>query len=1332
MKLPTKNLHTVAAIFVGLSFIVESVQAQNLQSITPVSIGANLQQSLPPLDVFVYMDNSETVYALSRGSSQTPATRLIQMLDTMFQQPLTRFGKKTFISQGDRVFLNTFDNKTQIFSPPITVKSPLSWAAQFQNLRSGSHRQFKILKDNNGKSYRDPTSPLFKTNLSRLFQSISENITIKANDGRQKIILIASDFIHDPTNTTKDVCRERNRIATGKAPSSAVPISNFASKIKALASVTNKTIYLGFLDVSDERAARKKLGQNNSLYNQCVADLIAKRPVANQLQALIAQNTITGDVLRFQADQRDVKGFASKLLEQIVTATAPPSSIQSAELTLGTQPETISFEVWNGGLSSLTVTGIDFYLSDVLNVEPDLYEPLKVPITISSKNKQSFTIKTPAQISKKAQDNVNLFVVLRDSSPLAKKSANKFPLTINDNSSFTVTEAEINDDYTQLKLVYSLSQGKPKTAQQLIFSDAKGGLIDSIILPQQPSISIGETESLSIPLKDKLLGKLLSFNTHVALKSTNGVSEAIEIKRPPSKGLPSITGVKWIETSTSSGKWKLEIEINNPEKHQRLPLNAKLLVTSKTFNLLHQCQLNPRFIEAGSSTSKHECETLGSLSPQEGIGRALFADDENYVQLDNNGDERLDPNISYQVVKTPTSSTLTVIIEKDSEGRVSTGIVQRRINKSSTPKAATDILTTVLQITVRNPGTFDNQVTAVKIRSSNGELTFDRQLQNADMFIKSGEIHSVYLQYNYKESLSQLVPRGESFSVKVANLRGEYSDEQAVQNPSPLPLVTIKDTTRPSWSKTETKLNLLLHNQDRFNQFNPEFEISTSLDGDNAIRGIKPVNSVNLEGGAQQPVTLDLSNLNFQGLFLDDKQDLFVCVSQSEPATQTPGCTEQTRLQVKQPSRTRISIHPDPNKNKPEKFIYEQYLYLEFENKDPYPLEVYQLRLKDPVSGLELSSPLDSPFIVPKNGKLQKQISLQNKGAWRAFNPYRTQLAANDLPLSPEHSFDPLQVKIKGEWTQRKIENDENDRAQYIVRVDLEITNRALPSTSANQTIDVQLRHRGETIGVPTKQEISINAGSRNISSTVYFKTSDWHSNDSSLLTVIARTTEGKKELARGTVSKVHFDWYYLGWAWFSFLALLSFVYLMSIEIRRFSYLKTLTITSTQVSNWIPKIQSTWKVLSLIDPRSWFIISLPTGALWWLIPDPTTSPHDESLTDAGLIVLLPMLVVFAAVMTFIGQQWAKQDARIIGGLCNSNENRRPLAKMRPTRNRGKRLKHFLYAGITAIILQHLLFSPINSTSYTWARDLFSQNSNNDENVSDNPAKSNISKTGKTQ
>ncbi|WP_298369768.1 hypothetical protein [Azospirillum sp.] len=328
-------------VLAGLTLCLLAMTGAMAQGTAPATGAAKDPESLPPLDLLVYVDQSKTIY--TGTGANAPNLRLAEMLGKMFDLKIDG-GRRTFITTNDRVFLYSFGDKVAEVKQVEDAGDRTALKAAIQALNE--------------------VTPDTKTNFKALLDGINANGLLKEGDQRLKLILIASDFIDDPSDSASNadgtgVCDLLGRYQ-GNPPSTRID-----SEIQALASTLGEEAvrswppFVGLLVV--EPTAQDFAGVKSANYRNCLNQTVALGAVHKTMTQQLGATPI-----RYKDVANDTGRFASQFVE---------AALQSVKLGLSVEPNgsycrvlgaegSCAINLFNQSRLSNTLSALRFQLSE--------------------------------------------------------------------------------------------------------------------------------------------------------------------------------------------------------------------------------------------------------------------------------------------------------------------------------------------------------------------------------------------------------------------------------------------------------------------------------------------------------------------------------------------------------------------------------------------------------------------------------------------------------------------------------------------------------------------------------------------------------------------------------------------------------------------------------------------------------------------------------------------------------------------------------------------------------------------------------------------------------
>lgn len=324
----------------GLVLYLLAITGAMAQGAVSAAGAANDQEALPPLDLLVYVDRSKTIY--TGTGANAPNARLVEMLGKMFDLKIDG-GRRTFITNNDRVFLYSFGDGVADVRQVDNAGDRAALKAAIQALNA--------------------VTPDTKTNFKALLDGINANGVLRGDDQRLKLILIASDFIDDPTDSASNtdrtgVCDLLARY--GGAPSS----TRIDAEIETLASTLGGAAlrswqpFVGLLII--EPTSQDFAGVSSAAYRDCLNRTVAGGAVHKAMAQQLGATPI-----RYSEVANDADRFANQFVEAALNSVKLGLSIEpngSYCRVLGAEGECV-INLFNRSRLSNSLSALRFQLS---------------------------------------------------------------------------------------------------------------------------------------------------------------------------------------------------------------------------------------------------------------------------------------------------------------------------------------------------------------------------------------------------------------------------------------------------------------------------------------------------------------------------------------------------------------------------------------------------------------------------------------------------------------------------------------------------------------------------------------------------------------------------------------------------------------------------------------------------------------------------------------------------------------------------------------------------------------------------------------------------------
>ena len=301
----------------------------------------NLVNELPEIDLFVYADQSQSIFADPDGDGQKPATKLVEMIRTAINSPISPLASRKVLDRGGRIFLYGFGDNDIINESPYDCSDDIRTFLDGESAGSGEI-------DAGLQNYEGTSAENKITNLSCVFDHIknNENINQAQNDNRQPMILIASDFLHDPFNVSTMPVPPRNDF---QLPEQGICdfLEGYYTSNQLPPSLDEALVGMDFLERGSRRRYIATLEMQltredfsrSSPYSQCAINSAG----TDRLAAKLISAALNAE--RFGFEDLDGNSFAERFAEQMLYAIAPPPVLDNVKRTqqLGSDTLDITF-----------------------------------------------------------------------------------------------------------------------------------------------------------------------------------------------------------------------------------------------------------------------------------------------------------------------------------------------------------------------------------------------------------------------------------------------------------------------------------------------------------------------------------------------------------------------------------------------------------------------------------------------------------------------------------------------------------------------------------------------------------------------------------------------------------------------------------------------------------------------------------------------------------------------------------------------------------------------------------------------------------------------------
>jgi len=964
-------------------------------------------QDLPPFDFFVYIDASSTIFT---PSPDGPHTRIIGKLKELFREPID--GTRPLVAEGDRVFLYTFDKSVRPFGT-----NPFSGgkAAALDELLD------KLQRDGRIRPKRSMDDLRF-TDINNLFLTIAQNPDVINNVAtRQKVIVIASDFIHDVKDSPADVCRmAEDYKKDGRVPA-IEGLNNFRRTLGSIEQETKKRYFVAMLEMD-----QLQTGRATSKTAECNNRILEARPIQKELErtgrALSIPYTNAVGPTRF---------FVDAIKNGIFRAQLPSLALTNPTAEWGEAGITVSLPLSNNGQVANELKKIVFRRtktgSEALTLLPDgqaVFQPNQSAtqtIQITGDRYRALTMDPTAG----AVNLRNLFVTLEDD------SAGEFPLhtiPLNDRTPLALKSVKRSlDDPRDLTIEIANDNGAAKRPRRVSFYDSADLSHDAIdvssdLPPGQPLQRGGPPTQIQVTITDKALAQTSRSALWISVDS--GPDGDLKSRRM-SVGSPTLKAMEIRQSEwqmPADKKLRLVLTVANPNPLQVTV--AKIALLRLDGNRLDTCDPVPETQAVPGNVSENGIVTCDiGAEKTEIFDQAKLA-----VQLLSDSGKELTKS---SILSTPRKDPATV-----SGGEVSFDPVTKSVQINLRVNNTNQVSTPLSKAVLRNkggksyeysygpatmprilPGAKDQQIT----------VPVDADLQKAVNLLDELEASVI-------DPISSTLPQSER---RFTPLQRGHADKPRIR------------PENAHWGLSEPQLTFHIVNETAVSQTPEKIELATDDSGSNAT--VYSVPRTLLQSGKEGEFTLSLPEAE-QFRYAGAK-DIYLCVAKVAEAPDLPCQQDRTRLPALPVPP--IVVTPDIQKGVAYS-LDKRELALRLNNTGRWGGRARGVYLygKDDRPGQGVFVKFPAPVDIPSNGTQPIRLTL-TEGDWkRFFTPIGARLGkfagvgdngdAWSSGLDPEPvDFEQIDLQISGSWIQKIPSSGIVVRAD--VRVQRQTTDTDLP-----------------------------------------------------------------------------------------------------------------------------------------------------------------------------------------------------------------------------------------------------------------------------------------------
>lgn len=981
-------------------------------------------QGLPKIDFFVYIDNSKTIFT---GKTDSPNKSIIKMLKALFSQEITDGTKRPLAGPGDKIFLHSFGDKTEPYGNPIDGGDVQAWETMLDRFANANYE-------------------VKTTEFDKLFQAIAANPAIAANSStiRQKVVLIASDFVHDPKNNTDYLCSVANAADRGAPSPVAGEIEKLGKIIRAAQGGNQQDIYVGVLDIKPEFVGESRL------YNECFQRVQRAGQIVKELAG---DKVLKADPLRYADLNKNLSAFTQGLAEKIQRAAMPALTFQDGRGRAVEDGFQVVVRLKNQTAVPNRVRGLMVYSSlDGAMVDRWDFAP---PRIIERLADDTIDIRFTGSTATRMAQAREVYVSIEDEErKFAGVEPRRFQLSKEETTPLVITEAkQLPERPGTIAITLVNRDGGPKTPTRLFFyeGDRSATAKESIILPTQEALGPGQDRRLEVAIPGSLQNSVSSQSPPL-VSIGSGVDGAIP-STPRSVELVKPGRLKFGEhewSQLAKGEWTLSVLAQNPSDQFITAHTLQFLDTSS--RPIRECSLSsPMGLRVEAKTS------IRVFCVQQEEGSKLF----DLLEFQIVAWDQAKRVVSEISPKFPTPARTPLSLES--------GKIQQS-NRSS------------IELQISNTGSIYNRLKFVELQNS-GSQNWHKVGIN-DFMIAAGDKKTVNI--DYSPQLEQYGVRlDKDIEVRLIDLSEAYTLPTA-QN---IKISRIKMfplyIRNAAWYEQEAALFIEVQD-DNIPPLRPSQVTLSSTDRNGATNTtIEPVSEISPD---QAPPAMAANGKKlFRVPLPREKQQqdkvakvllgkgLTACISEVQStsnaaSSETQSCTRETSLKIPDPPRNKIMIDERPGQDMAFS-RNERKLFFKLRNDGLYINEAREVYVH-PAPGRDgagewLSLP-GSVVLAPREEKLA-EVKIVSDSLWdRLISADGAILAStaadpNGRPnISPAASDQKLirlaeyESSIKGSWIQIV---PGSQRKRYAVRIDLRV-DRRVPADGQPLKVELTFTNR--------------------------------------------------------------------------------------------------------------------------------------------------------------------------------------------------------------------------------------------------------------------------------
>ncbi|MBP2314313.1 hypothetical protein [Azospirillum soli] len=968
------------------------------------------EQQLPPFDVFVYMDASKTIFTERQPG---PNRRIVEMLKELFREPID--DKRPFVGAGDRVYLYTFAEKAQEFSKGA--------------IDGGNRKNLEAELDRLG-SEGEKGHNQGKTDIGAMLGSVRGNPGMLSDLGkRQKVVLIASDFVDDTINREEVFCRStREYESKPELVPARSAIEDLRRSIIGLEKETSSRPFIALLEMDEPLPSGKP-----DKYPDCTNRMMRLARIQTALSDAAGVGAVR---IPYSSAERSSRNFIDTVKSGIYRAMLPPLDVVDPRAEWRDNGIVVRFSVRNRGRIPNALQAVQLHrepkglsvsgeqLETPRSIAPD--DQIARELFVLGDELRALTRDLPTD----ADGNQKLYLSVVDESRAPNGQRRTYPVPVENVTPLVIKSVTRTGDGRALQVEFANDGGATKTARSITFFSSSDTTrqkwIGIVPLKDGPRLEPGMPRKENIALPDPVIQNVKQGDFWITVDTgPEGQFRSAPYRvQAPNLNPIVIEGTDWVQISNTRAR--LLLDLNNPNA---LPIAfAKLALYGDNQIRVDYCEP-----EGDARVVKGQQSGRTTVTCDLDVSRqnAVFDQQKLWVRLVDEADRSLSGD-TLKPLRSLRREPLSI-----QKGEIRTGTSGNAVI-SLQVKNPNQIYTLVRQVSLRNVGRPQSYIWTA----------------NPPKQIAPGD-PATPVDIDVDQKLLSVIDPLHPVEAVLVDPDGETTAPRSPFRLSPArvdaPAVLESKGSSP-WGQDAPRLTLRLRNNANVPQRPEMIALSSDPVGGNQ-REFEIEQKDPLAPGEEAERTVLLAKPEDQARFAG-VQGLFACVSQVA-GSERHVCADQERRRL--PSLPAPLISVTPNMEGASGLAYnaeKREIKLRLTNNGEWagqPKAVWFLPLNRSTQGVVKHAVPDSAPWIERGKSHELSISLSNSDWEKVFSPAGIRLqpyaVVGDVNTSPPAQATDVAIKpvekialtIKGTWLQKTPSGD-----RIAARVDVNVVRSAV------------------------------------------------------------------------------------------------------------------------------------------------------------------------------------------------------------------------------------------------------------------------------------------------